>query len=65
MVLQVRRIGERIELRGLQRDTYGRWTIGEWQAFDARALVDFEWSTIVGSDQRMVLQSRIQVTRGN
>ena len=64
-VLQVRRIGDRIELRGLQRDTYGRWTIGAWQAFDARALVDFEFSTLVGGDQRTVLQSRVQVTRGN
>ena len=60
-VVQVRRIGERAQLRLLQRDAGTGWTVGAWLDLVATARVGFEWSTQLDASQRVVLQARLQV----
>jgi hypothetical protein len=60
-VVQVRRIGERAQLRLLQRDAGTSWAVGEWLDLTATARVGFEWSTQLDASQRVVLQARLQV----
>lgn len=56
--VQVRRLGERLEVRVLAVDGAGNWQIGAWEVIDAARPLVFEWSARPVSGGGSVLSAR-------
>jgi uncharacterized repeat protein (TIGR01451 family) len=60
-VVQVRRIGSQAQLRLLQRDGGGAWSVGAWIDVGTSSRIGFEFSTQLDATQRTLLQARLTI----